>query len=353
MEQIKPDINRIERTQTKLDVLGLLDAVGHSFNYHIGNEQSNAQFLELIGQSLEDIKSPTVLYGQRTEAMFAYVAASLGKTKLVKQEDDGTIFCSDPSVKIPDYRVVLQDGAQFLVEVKNVHRYMGKGYSVPCDYMEHLLYYSQLLNTPLYFALYWPTWGLWMLIAPEDFIKEGNKYHIPLETMWKRNRMSMLGDALIATTPPLAIRFYTDKSKSRTVQQNGVVYFTIGAVELICNHRTITDDNEKKVAFSLMLFGGWSESTRAVFDAPDSQELDFIEFSYSPETHDEEPSIPPLVGAVSTIISRQYNSLTTENGEIHRLTPNVAPGFLGFILPESYKSNDLPLWIFHQQPNFE
>ncbi len=353
MERIKSEISRVTRPQPKLDVLGLLDAVGHSFNYHIGSEESNAQFLELIGQSLEDIKSPTVLYGQRTESMFAYMAASLGKTKLIKQEDNGTIFYSDPCIKIPDYRVVLHDDSQFLVEVKNDHNSMAKGYSVPADYMAHLMQYSQLFNTPLYLAIYWSAYGLWMMVAPEDFTLEGKKYHISLNTMVKRNRMSMLGDVQIATTPPLVIRFYTDKSKDRTIQQNGVVGFTIGAVELSCNHQTIKDDNEKKVAFSLMLFGGWSETTRAVFDSPDSQELDYIEFSYSPEVHDERSAIPPLVGAVSTIISRQYNMLTTENGEIQRLTPNVSPGFLGFILPESYKSNDLPLWILHIQPNFE
>lgn len=112
MEQIKPEINRVKRNLTKLDILGLLDAVGHSFNYHIGSDESNAQFLNLIGASLDDIKSPTVLYGQRTEAMFAYMAASLGKTKLVKQEDNGTVFCNDLQIRIPDYRLVLQNDTQ-------------------------------------------------------------------------------------------------------------------------------------------------------------------------------------------------------------------------------------------------
>lgn len=228
---------------------------------------------------------------------------------------------------------------------------MDKGYSITADYMTHLLRYSQLVNTRLYFVIYWSAYGLWTMVAPEDFTLAGNKYKISLGAMWKRNRMSMLGDVLIATTPPLAIRFYTDKTKPHSIQQVGFVGFTIGDVEISCKHRKIKDENEKRIAPSLILFGGWQETATAVFVSSETDELDYAEFTYSPEGYDECAPIPPFVDAVSTIISRQFNMLTSKHGEIQKLTPNVSPGFLGFILPESYKSHDLPLWRFHIQPN--
>jgi hypothetical protein len=39
--------------------------------------------------------------------------------KLLKQEDAGAIYANRKDLKVPDYRAILADDSQLLVEVKN------------------------------------------------------------------------------------------------------------------------------------------------------------------------------------------------------------------------------------------
>jgi hypothetical protein len=56
---------------------------------------------------------------------------------------------------------------------------------------------------------------------------------------------------------------------------------------------------------------------------------------------------------LSTIISRQYGQLTAPDGKVQRFTPDIAPGMLGFVIPEGYKGEALPLWRFLIKPNYD
>ena len=103
---------------------------------------------------------------------------------------------------------------------------------------------------------------------------------------------------------------------------------------------------------ALMLFGNWNESSRLYYTDKYSREIDYVEFSYSPDECDGEQDFN-FVDSLSTIISRQYGQLTAPNGKVERLTPDIAPGMLGFVVPESYKGEALPLWRILQQPNYD
>ena len=66
------------------------------------------------------IADPILVHGQRAEAMFEAMLVSLGDYSLLKPEDAGRIYPSE-HFGVPDFRVVLRDGTQWLIEVKNVY----------------------------------------------------------------------------------------------------------------------------------------------------------------------------------------------------------------------------------------
>ena len=73
--------------------LDLADAVGRNQQLPLTNNTDlvliNNQVIRLIQSAC---KKKITLYGRRTEAMFGYVVASLGKCLAIKQEDAGNLF---------------------------------------------------------------------------------------------------------------------------------------------------------------------------------------------------------------------------------------------------------------------
>ena len=54
---------------------------------------------------------------------------------------------------------------------------------------------------------------MWTLVSADDFRCNGDTSTLDFSTAMKRNQMGLLGDAFIGTTPPLSLRFYSDKGK--------------------------------------------------------------------------------------------------------------------------------------------
>jgi len=346
-------MQRLKRDPMRFDVLDLFDSIGRSKKFVLGKSEDNASFVQLISESLAGANTDSMIYGRRTEAMFSYVAASLGKCLLIKKEDAGDVISSSLDIIIPDYRVVLEDGSQLLVEVKNYRQQSAyDDYTIKTEYLDRIIRYSQIIDSELFFAVYWSLWDMWTLVSVNDFQRSDNTAILPFHTAIKRNYMGRLGDVHIGTTPPLSIRIYTNKGKPHSVNHEGVAEFVIGSVEIRCKQSVITLDNERRIAMAIMMYGNWAETSRAYYSDEHLREIDYIEFSYSPEECNEEQGFS-FVDSISTIISRQYSQLTAPNGKVERLTPNIAPGMLGFIVPEAYKSDVLPLWRIHQQAYYE
>ena len=76
---------RLKRDPMRFDVLDLFDSVGRSGKYELGNAKDKAAFMQLVSESLTEANTDSMIYGRRTEAMFAYVIASLGKCLLIKK----------------------------------------------------------------------------------------------------------------------------------------------------------------------------------------------------------------------------------------------------------------------------
>lgn len=348
-------INRQPRDPEKFDVLDLFDAIGRDKKYVLGDEKDEAAFVDIISNALSVNKTPTMLYGRRVEAMFAYMTASLGKCALVKKEDCGDIFVGDDSLKIPDYRIVLNSviGENMLVEVKNYHQKKAfNEYSMNLDYLDGLSHYADLVKTVLRIAIYWSKWCIWTLVSPDDFERNGTNVIISLSTAMKRNQMSALGDVVIGTTPPLTIRIYPDKQEPHNIIENKRVEFIISKVEMLCKNTPITVESEQRIAFALMLFGNCVENKVIITPPHSENEIEYIEFSYSPQAYDDERDFC-MIDTLSTIISRQYGQLTAPDGKVRCLSPDIAPGMLGFVIPEDYKGEALPLWRFIIKPNYD
>lgn len=348
MKAHNPNVKRLEREPEKFDVLDLFDAIGRDRKYILGNQNDENAFIDTVSKSLSLNKTPTLIYGRRVETMFAYVVASLGKATLIKKEDCGDIFCGN-AMQIPDYRVLLGDGTQLLVEVKNYHQNTPfKSYSMKKNYLNGLSRYAELMKTDLLIAIYWSKWSIWTLVTPDDFKCDKTKATINFTAALERNQMVHIGDYAIGTTPPLSIRIYPDKKHSHGISNN-TAEFTIGSVELLCNNTPITNENEKRIAFALMLYGNWKEDN-IIFPSPNSYDkIEYIEFSYYPIEYDKQQGFC-IVDSLSTIISRQYGQLTAPDGKVVRISPDIAPGMLGFIVPEDYKGHSLPLWRFQIKP---
>lgn len=348
-------ITRYPRNPQKFDVIDLFDAIGRKEQFVLGSKTDEKTFIEIVSKSLSVNLTPTMIYGRRVEAMFSYIAASLGKCSLIKKEDCGDIFTSEKHLEVPDYRIVLNNDTQkqILVEVKSYFQKKPFAeYSINTNYLNALQNYSKLVKTSLYIAIYWSKWNVWTLVSPEDLSHTPQKATITFSDALKRNRMGELGDIVIGTTPPLTIQIIPDKNKPHRINEHNIAEFVIGRFELYCNGMLITDEAEQQIALLLMQFGDWIENSSLIVSNENKHDIEYIEFSYYPEQHNEQQNFY-ILNSVSTIMSRQYSQLTTSNGKVKQLTPNIEPSKLGFVVPEDYCGKALPLWRFHVIPNLE
>jgi len=89
----------------------------------LSEPESHNNFITTLTKSFHESKdNPIIIHGRRIESMFEYLAASLGKSVLIKREDSGEICSLDPRIRPPDFRIVLDDGTNIFVEVKNCYK---------------------------------------------------------------------------------------------------------------------------------------------------------------------------------------------------------------------------------------
>jgi hypothetical protein len=67
--------------------------------------------------------------------------------------------------------VVLDDGEQWLVEVKNVEAASRSGSASRCRRLtsRSLQAYADMVATPLKLAIFWSLWNIWTIVSPERF----------------------------------------------------------------------------------------------------------------------------------------------------------------------------------------
>src|SRR5437899_11279405 len=107
--------------------------------------------------------------------MFAYVAASLGKCQLIREEDVGDVYSESSDVSIPDYRVVTTSGQDFFVEVKNCNDVsLSSGVRLTNSYVSQLERYASVFGKPVQIATYCLGWRRWT-VGSTDHLQVGGK----------------------------------------------------------------------------------------------------------------------------------------------------------------------------------
>ena len=337
----------LRRNPAKFETMDLFRALSRDQGYKLTDADSSERFVQKLSEEFSKARgNPIVLHGLRTQAMFEYVAASLGKCVAVKSEDAGSIHVEDTEVEIPDLRILLHDGQELFAEVKNFYQKdPSDGYEAKRDYLHRLRRYSALFKRDTKLAIYWVRWNIWTMTPIDVMQCENNKCTLSLEEAMKHNQMSVLGDYMVGTVPPLRSRVITDPTRPRHVDEDGQVVFAIGGIELHCGDTRITKPLEHRIALFLMMYGDWpgEEGETEIRD----DELIAFEFVVEPIRLDVQQGFQ-LIGSMSGMISRRFDSLTSGEGTIERLSPSTDSSNLGITIPEDYEGQALPLWRFHQ-----
>ncbi len=327
----------------------LLDRFARSRGTSLQDQSHQEAFVaELITQIETQKQRAILIHGMRIQTMFAYVAAALGNCRIIKEEDAGEIYV-DEDLRVPDFRVATLDGEEFLVEVKNCHESNPRrDYRFTRRYLDSLRSYAQIMKKKLFIALYWSRPRLWTLVPSEDLELRERGYALTMLQAMMRNRMNILGDAMIGTTPSLSLKLFTDPARPRAIGPDGHASFTIGRAELLCGDDVIDDDAEKDIAWFLINYGDWPGSQLPA--EIEADQLISTGFRVAPEELANPGQQFEMVGVLSQMISRQYNESTSPEGSIRTLSPGRGPERFGVVIPQGYRGKKLPLWRFIVQP---
>ncbi|WP_250438778.1 hypothetical protein [Caballeronia sp. AZ1_KS37] len=342
-------MKRIARNPGKFEPLNLFTAVGREMGYRLDSEAHQKQFLDGFAKSLKASQAnPNMLYGKRIEAMFAHVAGALGQCLIVKTEDAGDMFAADGDMKIPDYRLVLRDRSQMLVEVKNHH---GDGlerpFSLKRDYVDQLERYADINATPLKFAVFFSAWRCWCLMSRQSFQERGDSLVVTFPNAVARDEMGSIGDVVIATLPELRIELRADPAEADAINDRGQAQFIIRSAKMFCCDKEIVDPTEQRIAFRLMRSGTWSDTSDAIVE--DGKLLGVVITARPVTTHGEQHF--EVIGRLSSLVASAYAEMTVEGQLPIALDVAADPAAFALYISEDYKSDTLPLWRFVMQPN--
>ena len=342
---MKPEISKVNR----FNLLTVLAKFGLEKKISIAEPQAIPQFANFAASTLaEALSNPALLHGRRTEAMFEAMLISLGNYRLLKSEDQGQVYPSN-DFQPPDFRVVLPDGIQWLIEVKNVYiddpldqrkRFMTR------DYRQKLENYASSTAGHLKLAVYWAKWGMWTLVSPEKFLDSNGIVSLDLKSGMFENELGCLGDRFVFTRPPLTLRLEADPESTKPVFENGTLEFTIGDVRVYSGHKEILAPSEKEIAWILMRFGEWTEiGPRPLFD---NNQVMGIEFRWEPESGNDQEM--ESIGVLSKMFSRYYAEQTLQGHQVVQLSAPLRPGSFAPFIASDYKGRTLPLSTMRLMP---
>jgi len=334
------------------DLLAEFGKFGLEHKLSLREPTTASAFLRHVGESVDRaLDDPALLQGQRAEAMFEALLVSLGEYKLLKQEDGGRVFPTD-GFRVPDFRVVLRDGTQWLIEVKNVYEpdpFQQRRQLMTRDYHDGLAAYAAATGAELKLAVFWARWSIWTLVSPERLLDADGVLELDMETAVRVSEMSRLGDRTIGTRPPLTVRLNTDPDRTSPISAGGTVSVTFGATQIFCHGVEVTDQVEKEIAWVFIEHGEWSEhGPRYVVHG---DRLEAIEFWWAPEESTDQGF--EIVGTLSRMFARYYAGHTVEADAVVQLRAPLRPGWFAPLVERGGRGDSIPLWRFELQPNYE
>lgn len=336
------------RDPARFETLSLFRQIAQQEGYRLSDAVSGQKFVTRISAELDEARSnPALLHGVRAEVMFEYIASSLGRCALIKAEDSGGIRSKEKLI-VPDFRIVLESGDDFLVEVKNFRQRQSRSsQKFKKKYLDGLKRYAEIVRSDIKIATYWVLWRKWTLVPIEKISRVGDHYDLTFIDAMKYNEMGSLGDFMIGTIPPLEFRIVADRGSLRTIGADGLVNFTIGGVDLYSGEELIEDPQEKTFAFYLLLYGQWPVEDGLV--ETDGDQLVSIRYIAEPIERDSNHQFQ-TIGFMSSMMAQRFNEITIADGKVERLSPTSPSENLGFRVPKGYRGKNLHLWAFYISP---
>jgi hypothetical protein len=292
------------------------------------------------------------------QSLFEALIVELDAGRLLRSEDEGTTYYEGSKlVKLPDYRLVLHDGETVLIEVKNVPPGSTET-SLSVGELKGLERYAELAGGRIALAHYWSSFNMWTLVDATVLEHDGDRARLLLNTAGKANEMGLIGDAYLATKPPLVFSLRADPNKPASLgpEQEGAreAQFTIGEVHMRVAGQLIEDSRERQIAMAMILYGSWQEADEPEAET-DGERVVAVNHVFTPldPSPDEPQQDFRIVGTLSSIYSASYNAATLDaKGNVAELSREPDPGALATLIPSDYWDSDhvLPLWKFPFRP---
>jgi hypothetical protein len=319
----------------------------------LGSPETVNAFVAAVRDKAEAAaRSPTMLHGQRAQAIFERVAASIGACRLLKQEDGGgeIFYAGVEELHVPDFRIILPDGRHVLVEVKNFHPGkdgMGKQ-AMTASYLAGLVRYADVMGCELLLATYWVGWRVWTLVSPDKLVADGEDRVLDLPTAIAFNRLIELGDFMIGARWPLRLRLVADPDKPCDLEANGKANFTVLRAEFYSGEEQVMDPAEQRIAFTLMSFGDWE--LEGPYPLHDGDRFVGVEYESAPGAEERRQEDWDFVGSLSKIVTAMHQAATENEHGITSVRARFEPGRMGAFIPEGYKSKALQLRLMLVRP---
>jgi hypothetical protein len=333
------------------DLLAEFGKYGLEHKLALNDPATRAAFGVHVAQAVDRaLADPRLLHGQRAEAMFEALLVSLGEFKLLKPEDGGRVFPAD-RFSVPDFRVVLTTGQQWLVEVKNIYiedPFRQQRKIMTRDYREGLEAYATATGAELKVAVFWARWSIWTLVTPALFSDASGDVVLDMRAAARGNELGTLGDRTIGTRSPLRLRLIMDPERTGPIGADGLVEAVVQSAVMCSGEQEITDPIEQQIAWILMQHGEWTGGEAVPIVEADR--LLAIEFNWAPEEQVNEGF--EMIGTLSRIFSRYFAEATLRDGQIVQLRTPHRPGWFEPLIRAGYASKALPLWRFQLRPSY-
>lgn len=342
-------MKRAERDPAKFGVLELFAALARTNGFRLDRGEDLNEFAKMVLNSIQTTHtSGTILHGKRTEAMFAYIAAALGKCMMIKAEDAGDMFVKGPPMQAPDYRIVLDDRSTILVEVKNFHTTdFRKRFVLKLKYFDKIQSYAVLLGLPLKIAIYFSNFNKWCLLPTDAFEKTEKGLEISFVTAMAKNEMVLLGDVALATLPELRLELMGKAEEASSLNSDGEAAIIFRSGKIFCGGVELIDVLDQRIAFYLMRFGSWNQAAEAI--VKDEKLLGVRFISHSNDFSEGQPFA--IIGDMSSMIAQAYSEYTISGELPFAVDISADPSNLTLSIPNDFHSEQLPLWRFLIEPN--
>jgi Holliday junction resolvase len=193
-------------------------------NFSMGESQLN-DLLKQFESKPSSKEIERYFKGFEAEDIFRFIFSVLPWSKLIIQLDQEQLpIYSKENYQVPDFLMYYEDNKlrdnAVLVEVKSVDenrlklKLMGKQVNA-------LLNFSQCLQVPLVFAIYWKKYSAWVITSIEYFEKRGNRYIIDFEQSFKNDLSIFMSHFSFVVPDNLFIRtIYQENSPFPDAHQN-------------------------------------------------------------------------------------------------------------------------------------